>query len=80
MPLPFFVSLLVGLALSIVAYMILPKPAAGQEREFADADDPTAEAGKPIPLLSGSMTIKGLNIIMFGRKSKTIRHVKSGGK
>lgn len=80
MPLPFFVSLLAGLALSIVAYMIMPKPPAGQGPEYADADDPTAEAGKPIPLMSGSMTIKGLNILMFGRKAKTVRYVSQGGK
>lgn len=80
MALNFFVSLLIGLALNIVAYLIMPKPANSQAQEYKDAEDPTAEAGKPIPLMSGSMTIKGLNILMFGKKSKTVRYISVGGK
>lgn len=80
MPIPFLIELLIGVALSIIAYAILPKPPAAQPPENTDLEDPTAEAGKPIPLLSGSMTIKGLNIIFFGNKAKITRKVSTGGK
>ncbi len=80
MPIPFFVSLLIGLALNILAYVIMPKPPTGQDQEYKDMDDPTAEAGKTIALMSGSMTIKGLNIIETANKAKIIRHTKSASK
>jgi hypothetical protein len=77
---PFFVQLLIGLAISIIAYLILPKPKVEKPPEASDLEDPVAEAGKPLPVLSGSMTIKGLNFLYWGEKQKITRHVSSGGK
>lgn len=80
MPIPFLVQLLIGFALNIVAYMLLPKPKSEQPAETTDLEDPTAEAGKPIPLLSGSKTIKGLNILNFMDKQTITREVSTGSK
>ena len=77
---PFFVQLLIGLAINIIAYLILPKPKVDKPPAAADLDDPVAEAGKPLPVLSGSMTIKGLNIMYWGEKQKVTRNVSTGGK
>lgn len=76
---PFFVQLLIGLALNIVAYLIMPKPKAEKPPAAKDLEDPVAEAGKPLPVLSGSKTIKGLNILYWGEKGKVTRHVKEKG-
>lgn len=77
---PFFVQLLIGLAINIIAYLILPKPKVEKPPAAADLEDPVAEAGKPLPVLSGSMTIKGLNILYWGEKQKIIRMISAGGK
>ena len=77
---PFFVQLLIGLAINIVAYMLIPKPKTPKPEAAKDLDDPVAEAGKPLPVLSGSITVKGLNIMYWGQKAKLIRYVSNGGK
>ena len=75
-----FVQLLIGLALNIIAYLIMPKPKAPQPPEGKDLNDPTAEAGRPVPVLFGTMTVKGLNILWFGEKSRVMVAKEDGGK
>lgn len=72
----FFLSLIIALALMVVAYLIMPKPKASKN-EIKDMDDPTAEAGKPLPVLFGTKTIKGLNVLWFGEKRYKKRKVKA---
>ena len=76
---PWFVPLLIGLALNIVAYLILPKPKQPKPEAAKDAEDPVAEAGKPLPVLSGSITVKGLNILFYGEKATVNRKIRSEG-
>ena len=72
----FFLNLLLALALMVVAYLIMPK--IKQEKpETKDLDDPTAEAGKPLPVVFGTVTVKGLNVLWFGEKSRKTRKVKA---
>lgn len=72
----FFLNLIVALALMIVAYLIMPKPKVDSGKT-QDLENPTAEAGKPLPVLFGTMTIKGLNVLWFGEKSYRKRKVKA---
>lgn len=72
----FLVQLLIGIALNIIAYLIAPKPKAEQGAETKDLDDPTAEAGKPVPVVWGTMTVKGLNILWFGEKETVMKKMK----
>jgi len=65
-----FLGLLIGLLLEVVAYLILPKPQQQKPPAAQDADNPVAEAGKPIPVVFGTMTVQGLNILWYGDKSK----------
>lgn len=65
----FFLPLLLGLGLSVVGYILMssikqPKPPAAR-----DQDSPTAEPGKPIPVIFGTMTVKGVNVLWYGQKS-----------
>lgn len=64
-----FVPFLIGLALNVVAYLLMPKPKASKPAAAQDMDDPVAEAGKPIPVVFGTVTVKGLNVLWFGEKS-----------
>lgn len=75
---PFFTQLLIGIVLNIIAYLITPKPKAEKPPEVEDLEDPVAEAGKPIPVVFGTLTIKGLNIIWFGDKGHNERDINPG--
>lgn len=60
---PWFFSLLIGLAISVVAYLLRPKPQKAPPPAVQDLDAPTAEAGRAIPVVFGSIEIKGLNVL-----------------
>lgn len=64
----FFVQLAISIALNVIAYLIMPKPKAPKPEAAKDLEDPTAEAGRPIPVLFGRMLIKGPNVVWFGEK------------
>lgn len=66
----------ISLALAVVSYLITPKPSAPKP-QIRDLEAPTAEAGKPVQVLFGSMTIKGPNIIWYGKKGQITRSADS---
>ncbi|MEN3144643.1 hypothetical protein ABDF71_21875 [Ochrobactrum sp. WV_118_8] len=72
----FFLGLIIALALMVVSYLIMPKPKQASP-EIQDMDDPTAEAGKPMPVAFGKMTIKGLNVLWYGEKRYQKRKIKA---
>lgn len=63
------VTLLVAVAIQIIAYILLPKPKQPKPDAAKDLEDPTAEAGRPIPVVFGSVLVKGGNVLWFGQKS-----------
>lgn len=75
-----FVPLLISLALNVIAYLLQPKPKQAQPASTEDMEDPTAEAGRPIPVLFGTMTIKGTNILWYGEKQVTTYKKSSSSK
>lgn len=68
------VQLVIGVGLSVLAYMLAPKPKAPPPPELDDLQGPTASSGREIPKVYGTKTVKGLNVIYFGEKE--IRNVK----
>jgi hypothetical protein len=71
--------IILGAALVSVALNLLlaPKPKAPKPEAASDLDDPTAEAGRPIPVVFGTITVKGLNLLWFGEKSFVTSKVKA---
>lgn len=65
-----FAILLVALILQVVAYLLAPKPKKEKPPAAEDMEDPTADAGRPVPVVFGTVTVKGLNILWFGDKHK----------
>lgn len=63
-----FIPLLIGIALNIISYLLMPKPKQPKPEAAKDMENPTAEAGRPIPVVFGTVTVKGLNILWFGEK------------
>lgn len=62
------VNLLVAVAISVVAYLIMPKPKQPKPDSARDIENPTAEAGREIPKIFGTLIIKGLNVLDFADK------------
>ncbi len=65
-----FIPLLLAIAVNVVAYLLTPKPKKNKPEAAKDLDNPTADAGRPIPVIFGTVTVKGLNILWFGDKDK----------
>jgi predicted phage tail protein len=65
---PFLIQLAVSVALMTLAYIIAPKPKQ-EKSEAQDLPEPKAEAGAPIPVVFGTKTVSGLNILWYGEKT-----------
>ncbi len=63
----FFLSLLIGAALMVVSYLLMPKPKMPQ-REIEQGEKPTAEAGRPVEVLFGTLTVKAPNCLGYWDK------------
>lgn len=70
------VFLAIALVLSVLSYILTPKPKTPKPEAAKDLQDPVAEAGKPVPVVFGSLTLKGANAIWFGDKRKIRYKVK----
>ncbi len=67
--LAFFIQILIGFALQVVGYLLTSQPKQEKTSDVQDLDSPTAEAGRPIPVLFGELEIQGLNCVWYGQKS-----------
>ncbi|MDC8804207.1 hypothetical protein PRZ61_12220 [Halomonas pacifica] len=63
----FLVQVAVAIVLAVVSYLLAPKPKAPKGQEFRDIEAPTAEAGRPIPVVFGEGTIKSPNTLWYGQ-------------
>lgn len=75
-----FVALLIGLAINIVAYLIMPKPKQPKPEAAKDMENPTAESGRPLPVVFGTITVKGGNLLWYGEKQLREYEKGKGGK
>ena len=64
------VQLVIGVALAVIAYALAPKPKQIKPAPSADLEAPTSEAGRPIPVVFGSLEVKGSNILMYTDREK----------
>ena len=75
--LPFLYQLLVGIALQVIGYLLMGTPKGAKPDEVKDLENPTAEAGRPIPVVFGELEVTGVNIMWFGDKSTKTFNVKA---
>lgn len=73
----FLALLAIAVALLVISYALIPKPKQAKPGAVQDLDNPTAEAGREIPVIFGTITVKGLNVLDFGEKSIRSYEVKS---
>lgn len=72
---PLLINLIIGVGLQVLGYLLTPKPKSTQSEDVTDMDSPTAEGGRPIPVIFGDMWVDGVNIIWFGDKATTTREI-----
>jgi hypothetical protein len=65
-----WIWLLVAIAFQVIAFLLRPKPKKEKPPPVQDLENPVAERGKPIPVVFGSLTVKGLNVLWYGNKYK----------
>jgi hypothetical protein len=70
-----FIPLLLAIIFNVIAYLLAPKPKKQKPPEAKDLDNPSADAGRPIPVVFGTITIKGLNVLWYGDKLKETKKV-----
>jgi len=64
------IQLAVAVALLVVSYALAPKPPKQRPPEMREPETPTAEAGRPVPVTFGTVTIQGPNLLWVGEKGK----------
>lgn len=70
----FLVQILVSVVLSLLAYLFAPKPKT-PKRDFQQMENPTSEAGVPVPVVFGTVTLKSPNFLWYGDKNIRKRKV-----
>lgn len=75
-PISILIQIAIAVVISLIAYAIMPKPKQQKPPETSDLDNPTAEAGRPVPVIFGTITVKGLNVLWYGDKNKAVYQVK----
>lgn len=74
---PWLVALIVSAALQVAVYIITPKPKGPKPAAAQQAENPTAEAGRPIPVLFGTDRMQEVNVIGFWDKSSNQYQIKA---
>jgi hypothetical protein len=57
---------IVLIASTVISYALQPKPPNARPAALADFDVPTAEEGRPIPVIFGTVWVKGPNVLWYG--------------
>lgn len=51
---------------AVVSYVLAPKPPKQKPPSFEDFEFPTAEEGRPIPVVFGTVQVTGPNVVWYG--------------
>jgi hypothetical protein len=73
-------QLVVILVSALLSYLLKPKPEQPKPASLTDFTLPTAEAGRPVPVIFGRPRIKGANVIWYGDLGTRPIKTKSGKK
>lgn len=68
------------IALLVLTVVLAPKPAEPKPASLTDFDIPTAESDRPIPVVFGTVVIKGANVVWYGDLTTRPIYSKGGKK
>lgn len=70
----YFFQILIALVLAVISYMLQPKPKTPTPDAASDLETPKAEAGVPLPVIFGTITMKSPNCLWYGdKRTKTYK-------
>lgn len=73
----FWITLALAAATVALNYLLRPRPKAPKPGELTDLENPTTESGRPVPVVFGTLTVKGLNVLWYGEKGRSTKKVKA---
>lgn len=59
-------EIFIYLALLVLTIALAPKPVEPKPASLTDFDIPTADNNRPIPVVFGTVVIKGANVVWYG--------------
>jgi uncharacterized membrane protein len=65
---PIWILIAAVIASVAISFLLMPKVKAPKPPSLDDYDNPTAEAGRPVPVVFGTIMVKGLNVLWYGNK------------
>ena len=65
----FAIQLAVAVVIALIAYALRPKPKSRTADMARDLEMPTAEAGRPVPVVFGNGTLKSPNTLSYSNSS-----------
>jgi len=75
-----FTAIFVLVVAAFVSIALAPKPAQPKPASLEDFDVPVAEEGRPVPVVFGTVTITGPNVLWYGDLKSTPIQSKGGKK
>ena len=64
------IQIILGVALMVVGYLLMPKPKTTKAEAVKDLEAPTADASRPIPVVFGRIIVKSPNFIFVGAPTR----------
>lgn len=58
--------LVVIVVAALISSALTPKPPEPKPASLSDVDAPTAEEGRPIPVVFGTVLLRGSNVVWYG--------------
>ena len=63
---PYLIQIVIAIAVAVIAYALMPKPKQQKPPAAQDFEAPTADAGRPVPVVFGTVKVTGVNILYYG--------------
>jgi hypothetical protein len=67
-----FAWLIIGIVLQVISYILTPRPKGPKPEEVKDLEAPTSDAGRPMPVVFGTLTVKSPNCLWYGQVKKYV--------
>jgi hypothetical protein len=70
------IQIIIAVIMALLAYAFAPKPKSPKPDTSQELTAPTADAGRPVPVVFGSVTVQSPNCLWYGDVSTTVEKVK----
>lgn len=70
------IQIAIAIVLALLAYVLAPKPKTPKPDTSQQLEAPTAEAGRPLPVVFGTVTVTSPNCLWYGDVETRVVKVK----